>query len=41
MKNLNSYNRLDCPNFKTEVETFYSILNKSSKYLLPKLIEKL
>ena len=41
MKNLNTYNRLDCPNFKNEIKTFYSILNKSSKYLLPKLIEKL
>ena len=41
MTNINTYNKLDCPNFKKEIETFYSILNKSSKYLLPKLLEKL
>ena len=41
MENLNTYNRLDCPNFKNEIKTFYFVLNKTSKYLLPKLIEKL
>ena len=41
MTNINTYKKLDCPNFKKEIGTFYSILNKSSKYLLPKLIEKL
>ena len=41
MKNINTYNKFDCPNFKNELETFYSIMNKSSKSLLPGLIEKL
>ena len=41
MENINTYKSSDCPNFKTEVETFYSILNNLSKFLLPKLIEKL
>ena len=40
-ENLNTYNRSDCPNFKNDIKTLYSVLNKSSKNLLPNLIEKL